>query len=112
MMFEKFANFVSKAAGSKWTSLAAFLIVIVWAAFGPYTNYSTQWSLLINTLTTILTFCMVFIIQNSQNRNDAAIHIKLDEIIKGVDNARNEFAGIEEKTEKEILEMKKECQKD
>ena len=77
-------------------------IVVLWAVTGPYFNYSDTWQLIINTGTTVLTFLMVFLIQNTQNRDAHAIHLKLDEIIRSIDLARNELIDIEEETDANI----------
>ena len=104
--FERLANRVSSAAGRPRAFLIALLIVIVWGVTGPLFNWSDTWQLVINTGTTIVTFLMVFLIQNSQNRDGAAIQAKLDELIRAVSHARNEFIGIEHLTEHELEEVR------
>ena len=80
--FRQIAQWVSNAAGSPWASLAAFVFVVAWLGSGPFFRYSDHWQLIINTSTTIVTFLMVFLIQNAQNRDARAIHLKLDELIR------------------------------
>src|SRR3989454_5843764 len=86
--FRKFAQTTSKMVGSSWAFILAVLIILVWAVTGPLFHYSDTWQLVINTGTTIITFLMVFLIQNTQNRDAKAIHLKLDELIRGVKGAR------------------------
>jgi len=100
--FERAASKVATAAGRPKAFLLAVLIVIVWAITGPLFHWSDTWQLVINTGTTIVTFLMVFLIQNAQNRDGAAIQAKLDELIRAVGHARNEFIGIEHLTELEL----------
>ena len=100
--FEGAASKVATAAGRPKAFLLALLIVIVWAVSGPLFHWSDTWQLVINTGTTIVTFLMVFLIQNAQNRDGAAIQAKLDELIRAVGHARNEFIGIEHLTEMEL----------
>jgi low affinity Fe/Cu permease len=94
-LFTRAASFIATAAGQPVTFLLAVGIVIVWAVTGPLFHYSDTWQLVINTGTTIVTFLMVFLIQNSQNRDGAAMQAKLDEILRAVADARSEFIGIE-----------------
>ena len=100
--FELLANRVATAAGRPRAFLIAFTIVLVWALSGPIFHWSNTWQLVINTGTTIVTFLMVFLIQSAQNRDGAAIQAKLDELIRAVSHARNEFIGIEHLTEEEL----------
>jgi low affinity Fe/Cu permease len=99
---EKLSNTVTKLVGSSLAFIFASLIIIVWMITGPIFNYSDTWQLVINTGTTIITFLMVFLIQRSQNRDIAAVHIKLDEIIRAMTEARNEMISVEELSEKEL----------
>jgi low affinity Fe/Cu permease len=101
-LFREFAQKVSAAVGSRWAFLAALLIVAVWAVVGPYFHYSDTWQLVINTGTTIITFLMVFLIQYTQNRDVRAIHLKLDELIRSVKDARNSIADVEEQSDQEM----------
>ena len=100
--FEGAASRVATAAGRPKAFLLAVLVIVVWGASGPLFNWSDTWQLVINTGTTIVTFLMVFLIQNAQNRDGAAIQAKLDELIRAVGHARNEFIGIEHLTEAEL----------
>jgi low affinity Fe/Cu permease len=108
-VFGDIANQASQAAGRATTFLFAVLIIVVWAATGPMFGYSDTWQLIINTGTTIVTFLMVFLIQNSQNRDSAAIQVKLDELIR-VSNAHNSFVGIEHLTDEELENIRKTCE--
>lgn len=105
-MFNKFAIKAIELTGSPIGTLAAFMLVLGWAIAGPFFDFSQGWQIFINTATTVITFLMVFIIQYSQNKDTSAIHLKLDELIKSHKEARNEVAGVEEKSAKEIKEMK------
>ena len=100
--FEKIAGRVAGAAGRPGAFSLALGIVIAWALSGPIFGWSDTWQLVINTGTTIVTFLMVFLMQNAQNRDACAIQAKLDELIRAVGHARNEFIGIEHLTEAEL----------
>jgi low affinity Fe/Cu permease len=106
--FAKVAETVSHAAGHAISFIVCCLVVIVWAASGPIFGFSDTWQLVINTGTTIVTFLMVFLIQNTQNRDGAAIQAKLDELIR-VTAASNSFIGIEHLTEEEVNEFREKC---
>src|ERR1051326_3274311 len=93
--FHVFATKASVVVGTKWAFITAFLMIVVWAIVGPHFHYSDTWQLVINTATTVVTFLMVFLIQNTQNRDALAIHLKLDEIIRAIDVAQNEMIDIE-----------------
>jgi len=108
-IFSEVANKTSQAAGRPSTFMLAAGIVIVWAITGPLFGYSDTWQLVINTGTTIVTFLMVFLIQNSQNRDGAAIQVKLDELIR-VSTAQNSFVGIEHLTDEELEEIRTKCE--
>ena len=114
--FSRFANHTSQAAGRPAAFAVAFAIVLAWAMSGPLFHFSDTWQLVINTGTTIVTFLMVFLIQNSQNRDAAAMQAKLDEVIRALSDARNRFIGIEHKTDAEIesirQEIEAECEED
>ncbi|MBU3969678.1 MAG: low affinity iron permease family protein [Alphaproteobacteria bacterium] len=101
-LFIKFATATAKVAGKPWTFIACLAIVLVWALSGPVFKFSETWQLVINTGTTIITFLMVFLIQNTQNRDGAALHAKLDELIHAVSRADERFVGIEHLTEKDL----------
>ena len=100
--FIRFANGTARFAGKPWTFLACVVIVVGWAVSGPVFGYSDSWQLFINTGTTIVTFLMVFLIQNTQNRDGAAMQAKLDELIYAVKQADARFIGIEHLTEHEL----------
>jgi low affinity Fe/Cu permease len=95
-MFNRVARKVSEAVGSPIAFAAAALVVFLWAGSGPLFQFSDTWQLVINTGTTIVTFLMVFLIQNTQNHDTKAVHKKLDELVIHMEGARNEVAGIEE----------------
>jgi low affinity Fe/Cu permease len=100
--FNWFATKTSTAAGQPLTFVVALLVILVWAVTGPVFRFSDTWQLIINTGTTIVTFLMVFLIQNSQNRDGAAMQAKLDELLRAVDKARESFIGIEHLTDSQI----------
>jgi low affinity Fe/Cu permease len=109
-LFEKAANKIAKAMGRPITFLACCLLVVIWGASGPLFHFSDTWQLVINTGTTIITFLMVFLIQNSQNREGEALQGKLDELIRALETAQNRFIGLERHSEAEIGEMRTECE--
>jgi low affinity Fe/Cu permease len=100
--FTRIATVISTAAGQPLSFVAALLIIIVWGVTGPLFHFSDTWQLVVNTGTTIITFLMVFLIQNSQNRDGAAMQAKLDELLRAVDKAREQFIGIEHLTDRQI----------
>ncbi len=106
--FRRLAFRTSAVVGSHWAFALALLIVIIWALTGPFFHYSDTWQLVINTGTTIVTFLMVFLIQASQNRDSKALQLKLDELIRAQTRARNVFADIEDASEEEIEEFRRE----
>ena len=108
--FGDIANKTSQAAGRASAFMLAAGVVLVWAITGPLFQYSDTWQLVINTGTTIVTFLMVFLIQNSQNRDSAAIQVKLDELIR-VSSAQNSFVGIEHLTDEELEEIRDKCER-
>src|SRR6187399_2320957 len=105
-LFERFATKVTKATGKPMAFILAFVIIIAWAITGPIFHYSDTWQLVINTGTTIITFLMVFVIQQSQNKDTKAIHLKLNELIACNEKASNRLVDIEDLTEEEILVLK------
>lgn len=106
--FETFANATARAAGSSQTFLLSLAAIAVWAGSGPVFGFSETWQLVINTGTTIVTFLMVFLIQNTQNRDSVALQTKLDEIIRS-SNAEDEFMGIETLTDSELEALHAKC---
>jgi low affinity Fe/Cu permease len=108
-IFGEFANGVARLSGRPAAFVLAAIVVLVWAITGPLFNYSDTWQLVINTGTTIVTFLMVFLIQNSQNRDNAAIQVKLDELISAGE-AQNRFVGIEHLTDEEIEDLRLKCE--
>jgi low affinity Fe/Cu permease len=110
-VFRKFAHAISHAAGSPWAFTIAVAIVAIWAATGPIFGYSDTWQLVINTGTTIITFLMVFLIQNTQNRDAKAMHLKLDELIKGVKGARTNLVDLEDMSDEELEGLHKEFER-
>ena len=104
--FTEFANAASRGAGRAITFALAVLVILVWAITGPVFGFSDTWQLIINTGTTIVTFLMVFLIQNSQNRDNAAMQVKLDELIR-TGHGRNKFVGIEHLSDDEIEALRK-----
>lgn len=108
--FTKIANIVANLAGLPLTFVACVAVVVAWAVSGPFFGFSDTWQLVINTGTTIITFLMVFLIQNTQNRDGAAIQAKLDELIR-VSEGHNRFIGIEHLTETEVVEIRDTCER-
>jgi low affinity Fe/Cu permease len=109
-IFAKFSHKISKALGSPWAFFIAFGIILLWAVSGPLFGFSDTWQLIINTSTTIVTFLMVFVIQNTQNRDNQAMELKLDELIKK-SKASNRFIDLEESPEKELKKYQLEFRK-
>jgi low affinity Fe/Cu permease len=107
-VFRELAHHSANVVGSPWAFFVALLIVVVWAATGPLFGFSDTWQLVINTGTTIVTFLMVFIIQNAQNRDARALHLKLDELIYSIHGARNSLIDLEECTDAEVAELEAE----
>jgi low affinity Fe/Cu permease len=101
-LFRKIAHKVSEAAGSSWAFIIALFVIVIWLITGPLFHYSDTWQLIINTGTTIVTFLIVFLIQNTQNRDSKAIHLKLDELIWALKDARNELVDLEDSSDEEL----------
>jgi len=109
--FTSFANAISRWTGRPQAFIVCMLLVIVWACSGPLFGFSDTWQLVINTSTTIITFLMVFLIQNTQNRDNAALQAKLDELIRAAPQSKNSFIGIEHLTDKELEKILEECER-
>jgi low affinity Fe/Cu permease len=109
--FRVFARKMSAALGSAWAFVCAILIIVVWAMTGPTFHYSDTWQLIINTGTTIVTFLMVFLIQNTQNRDAKAVHLKLDELIRAVGPARNKLVDLEKLSDDDLKKLEQEFAK-
>src|SRR5689334_20903939 len=109
--FHIFATQAAYLVGTKWAFLTALLVIVLWLVSGPYFHYSDTWQLIINTGTTVVTFLVVFLIQNTQNRDARAIHLKLDEIIKSIDQAQNEMIDIEHLSDAELQTLADKYQK-
>jgi low affinity Fe/Cu permease len=109
-IFARAANTTARTAGKPLTFGLCCLIVIAWAVSGPVFHYSDTWQLVINTGTTIVTFLMVFLIQNTQNRDGAALQAKLDELIRVTKEARNDFVGVENAPEEKLEELREDCE--
>ena len=107
-LFRTFARSSAAIVGSPWAFAGAIVAVIGWAALGPLYHYSDTWQLVINTGTTIVTFLMVFLMQNTQNRDTKAIHLKLDELLRGVKGARTRLVRLEGLSETELAELEQE----
>jgi low affinity Fe/Cu permease len=106
--FRKFSCGVASCVGASWAFGAAIVLIIGWALSGPLFHFSDTWQLVINTATTIITFLMVFLIQNTQNRDARAIHLKLDELIRSTRKARNALIDLENMTDEELEEFQRE----
>jgi low affinity Fe/Cu permease len=109
--FRIFARRSSSVLGSAWVFAGAIVIIVVWALTGPMFHYSNTWQLIINTGTTIVTFLMVFLIQNTQNRDAKAAHLKLDEIIRAVKGARNELIDLEKLADEDLTSLEKQFER-
>jgi low affinity Fe/Cu permease len=103
--FRKFSIQASSALGSPWLFVANVFLIIVWLAAGPFFNFSDTWQLLVNTATTVFTYLAVFLIQNTQNRDAKAVHLKLDELISSVAGARNRLVDLEDLSDEELADL-------
>ena len=110
-VFRVFAHRASIVVGTAWAFAIAILIIVLWGLTGPHFHYSDTWQLIINTGTTIVTFLMVFVIQNTQNRDAKAIHLKLDELIRAMRGARNKLVDLEELSDDELKKLEEEFQR-
>jgi low affinity Fe/Cu permease len=109
--FRIFARRSSAVLGSAWAFGIAILVIVIWGLTGPAFHYSNTWQLIINTGTTIVTFLMVFLIQNTQNRDSKAAHLKLDEIIRALKGARNELIDLEKLADKDLTSLEKQFER-
>lgn len=110
-LFRVFSSYTAEKMGSPWAFIGGIAIVIVWALAGPYFHYSDTWQLVINTGTTIITFLMVFLIQNTQNRDARAVHLKLDELIRALKAARTQLVSLESMSDEELDALQSEFSK-
>jgi low affinity Fe/Cu permease len=104
-IFRHFARKSSAVLGTAWAFIGALIIIAVWGLTGPVFHYSDTWQLIINTGTTIVTFLMVFLIQNTQNRDAKAMHLKLDELIRAIEGARNRLVDLENLSDEELKQL-------
>ncbi len=109
--FRVFAHRSSVMLGSAWAFTGAVLVIVVWLVTGPTFHFSDTWQLIINTATTVITFLMVFLIQNTQNRDAKAMHLKLDELIRAVKGARNQLVDLENLSDEELKKLEKQFQR-
>jgi low affinity Fe/Cu permease len=107
-LFRKFSIAAANALGSSWMFITNLLLILVWLALGPFFKYSDTWQLFVNTATTVFTYLAVFLIQNTQNRDAKAIHLKLDELIKGVSGARTRLVNLENLSDEELEMLQRE----
>ncbi len=106
--FRNAANHISAWTGTATVFIGAVLVIIIWATTGPLFSFSDTWQLVINTGTTIITFLMVFLIQNTQNRDGKAVQLKLDELIRATKGARNQYVGLEDLSDEDLAELDRE----
>ena len=109
--FRSFAQRSSTLLGSAWAFGGAVLVILVWVITGPTFHFSDTWQLIINTATTIVTFLMVFLIQNTQNRDAKAMHLKLDELIRAIKDARDELVDLEDLSDEELKKLEEQFQR-
>ena len=107
-LFRKFSHKTSEIVGSPWAFIVAVAVIVIWAVTGPVFHFSDTWQLIINTSTTIVTFLMVFLIQNTQNRDATAIHLKLDELLRAVDKARTGLVNLEDLSDDDLAKLQDE----
>ena len=110
-IFRKFSVAAANALGSSWMFIANVLLILVWLVAGPFFHYSDTWQLVVNTATTVFTYLAVFLIQNTQNRDAVATHLKLDELIKGVKGARTGLVNLEKLSDEELEVLQEEFNK-
>jgi low affinity Fe/Cu permease len=107
-IFRKFSEVAANALGSSWMFIANVFLILVWLVAGPFFHYSDTWQLIVNTATTVFTYLAVFLIQNTQNRDATAIHLKLDELIKGVGGARTHLVNLQDLSDEELKALQEE----
>lgn len=107
-LFRRFAIKMSEVVGSSWAFILAVIVVLVWAISGPFFGFSEVWQLVINTGTTIVTFLLLFLVQNTQNRDAKAIHLKLDELLRAVEGARTGMVSLEHMSDAELKQLQAE----
>jgi len=105
--FRKFSSKAANALGSPWLFVVSVLLIVVWLLTGPFTHFSDTWQLLVNTATTVFTFLAVFLIQNTQNRDAKAMHLKLDELIHAIEGARNQLVDLEDLSDADLEKLQK-----
>ncbi|HEY8490680.1 MAG TPA: low affinity iron permease family protein [Dehalococcoidia bacterium] len=110
-VFRRFAHRTSEVVGSPWAFMAAVAVIVVWSVLGPLEGFSDTWQLVINTGTTIVTFLMVFLIQNTQNRDARAVHLKLDELLRSLHDARTAMIDLEELPDEELERLQRQFQR-
>ena len=104
-IFSRFSTVSANMLGSPWMFVANVFLILVWLVSGPFFHYSDTWQLVVNTATTVITYLAVFLIQNTQNRDAKAVHIKLDELISSLEGARNRFVNLESATDEELKQL-------
>jgi low affinity Fe/Cu permease len=110
-IFSNIAEKTAEAIGTPWAFIVAISALILWIISGPFLGFSDTWQLIVNTSTTIITFLTVFLIQHTQNKNDRATQLKLDEILHSISNARNDFIDLEDMDEKKLESLREEYKK-
>jgi low affinity Fe/Cu permease len=110
VQFRRFAVLCAACMGTSYAFVIGVVAILLWAATGPYFKFSDTWQLVINTGTTVITFLMVFVIQYTQNRDTQAMQLKLDELVRAVKDARNEMIGVEDRTDDQLIDIKKSFQ--
>ncbi len=110
-LFSKVAAKTSEAIGSPWAFMIALAVIVIWLLSGPLLGFSDTWQLIINTSTTIITFLTVFLIQHTQNKNDRATQLKLDELLHSITNARNDFIDLEDLDDDRLIKLREQYKK-
>ena len=110
-LFSVFSTVSANLLGSPWMFVANVVLILVWFLSGPFFDYSDTWQLIVNTATTVFTYLAVFLIQNTQNRDAKAVHLKLDELITSVEGARNKFVDLENLTEEDLRSVEQQFKK-